>query len=222
MPIDRMPDEKAENDAPEALMLLGTHCPHCPAVLNSLAELVKQGVLSKLEVVNLEKQPDVARLLDVRSVPWVRIGPFELTGLRSTAELRRWAQTSASQEGIRDYIEDMLAEGEVDRVLAMIASDTGVMARVIELLGDADAKINVRLGIGAIIEEYEGKPLLQIYIPQLGKLTQHADPRVRADACHYLALSHSGSAKDFIRPLLADENADVREVAEESLHELGD
>jgi hypothetical protein len=210
------------DDGPEALMLLGTHCPHCPSVLNSLSELVKLGVLSKLEVVNLERRPDVARQLGVRSVPWVRIGPFELAGLRSLAELRQWAQTSASDQGIRDYIEAMLGEGEVDRVLAMIANDTGVMERVIELLGDADAKINVRLGIGAIIEEYEGRPLLHDYIPQLGKLTEHTDPRVRGDACHYLALSHSSSAKVFIRPLLNDENADVREVAEESLHELGD
>ena len=29
----------------------------------------------------------------------------------------------------------------------------------------------MRLGIGAIIEEYEGKPLLHDYIPRLGKLT---------------------------------------------------
>jgi thiol-disulfide isomerase/thioredoxin len=223
---DRMTEQNIHNDihdeTPEALMLLGTHCPHCPSVLSSLAELVKQGVLSKLEVVNLEQRPDVAQQLGVRSVPWVRIGPFELTGLRSLTELRQWAQTSASHQGIRDYIEAMLAEGEVERVLAMIASDTGVMERVIELLDDADAKINVRLGIGAIIEEHEGKPLLHDYIPQLGKLTQHTDPRVRGDACHYLALSHSSSAKVFIRPLLQDESADVREVAEESLHELGD
>lgn len=61
----------------------------------------------------------------------------------------------------------MLAEGEVDRVLAMIAKESALMARVIELLGDADAKINIRLGVGAIIEEYKGTPLPQEYIPQL-------------------------------------------------------
>jgi hypothetical protein len=217
-----MTEEQNNSQAPEALMLLGSHCAHCPAVLNSLAELVKQGVLSKLEVINLEQRPEVAQQLGVRSVPWVRIGPFELAGQRSLAELRQWAQTSASADGIRDYIEAMLAEGEMERVLAMIARDTGVMARVIELLEDADARINVRLGIGVIMEEYEGQPLLQEYIPQLGRLTQHADPRVRGDACHYLALSHSRRAEQFIRPLLRDDSPDVREVAEESLPCLGD
>lgn len=217
-----MTEEQNNNQAPEALMLLGTHCAYCPAVLTNLTELVKQGVLSKLEVINLEQRPEVAQQLGVRSVPWVRIGPFELAGNRSMAELRQWAQTSASPDGIRGYIEAMLAEGEMERVLAMIAKDAGIMTRVVELLADADAKINVRLGIGVIMEEYEGQPLLQAYIPQLGALTRHADPRVRGDACHYLALSHSERAEPFIRPLLQDANPDVREVAEESLQSLSD
>jgi len=220
--MNRMSNENSGSQAPDALMLLTTHCAHCPSVLSSLAELMKQGVLAKLEVINLEQRPEVARQLGVRSVPWVRIGPFELTGERSLAEFRQWAQTSATHQGIRDYIETMLAEGEVERVLAMIAKDSSVMARVIELLDFADEKLNVRLGIGVIMEEYEGQPLLNEYIPQLGKLTQHTDPRVRGDTCHYLALSHCSSAKVFIQPLLNDASADVREVAEESLHTLND
>ena len=215
-----MNKENSQYQAPEALMLLGTSCPHCPSVLRSLSELVEQGILSKLEVVNLKQRPDVAQELGVRSVPWVRIGPFELAGLRTMEELKRWAQTTATHQGIRDYLGAMLAEGEVDRVLAMIAKESTLMARVIELLDDADAKINIRLGVGAIVEEYKGTPLLQEYIPQLGKLTLHMDPRVRGDACHYLALSHSYSAKVYIQPLLEDESADVRETAEDSLHEL--
>lgn len=218
--MNRMSNENSESQAPDALMLLTTHCAHCPSVLSSLAELMKQGVLAKLEVINLEQRPEVARQLGVHSVPWVRIGPFELTGQRSLAEFRQWAQTSATHQGVRDYIETMLAEGEVERVLTMIAKDAGVMARVIELLDFADEKLNVRLGIGVIMEEYEGRSLLQEYIPQLGKLTQHADPRVRGDACHYLALTHSSNAREFVRKLLHDESADVREVAEESLPTL--
>lgn len=221
LPIaDPMSNKNSETQPPDALMLLSTHCAHCPSVLDSLAELVKQGVLARLEVINLELRPDIAQELGVRSVPWVRIGPFELTGERSLAEFRQWAQTSATHQGIREYIETMLAEGEVERVLAMIAKDTGVMARVIELLDFADEKLNVRLGIGVIMEEYEGRSLLQEYIPLLGKLTRHADPRVRGDACHYLALSHSTNAREFILPLLQDESADVREVAAESLPTL--
>lgn len=212
----------SEKGAPEALALIGTHCPHCPAVLESLVGLIKTGVLSRLEVINLEQRPEIARQMGVRSVPWVRIGSFELPGLRSREELTRWARAAASPTGIRAYIEAMLGEGEAERVLSMIADAPTLMAQVIGLLDDAEAKINVRLGIGVIMEEYEGEPLLQQQVPLLGELTRHPDARVRADACHYLALSGAGGARQFIAPLLQDESPDVREVAQESLQALPD
>ena len=83
---------------PEALMLLGTSCPHCPVVLDALSELVKQGVIASLEVVNLEKKPDIAEQLGVRTVPWVRIGWYELEGLHSRAELQYWAELFGTSE----------------------------------------------------------------------------------------------------------------------------
>ena len=82
-----MSDTAENNTSPQALMLLGTHCPHCPSVLNSLSELVKQGVISRLEVVNLEQRPELGRELGVRSVPWVRIGQFELPGLHTSGRV---------------------------------------------------------------------------------------------------------------------------------------
>ena len=88
--------------APEARMLLGTRCPHCPSVLSSLSDLVKQGVISRLEVVNLEQRPEIARQWGVRSVPWVKIGPFELTGLHSKAELQSWAEQAGSEQGMKE------------------------------------------------------------------------------------------------------------------------
>jgi hypothetical protein len=215
-----MADMKHNPAAPEALMLLGTRCPHCPSVLGSLSELVKQGVISRLEVVNLEQRPEIARQLGVRSVPWVRIGPFELTGLHSKAELQSWAEQAGSEQGMTKFVEQLLNDGEVQRVLEMIDRDAGIMHALTGLVSDADAKINARLGAGVIMEEYEGKQQLQALIPELGELTKHQDARVRSDACHYLSLTHDVSVKKYIEPLLDDDNDDVREVAEESLAAL--
>ena len=201
-------------------MLLGTHCPHCPSVLGSLAELVKQGVLARLEVVNLEQRPDIGRQLGVRSVPWVRIGPFEFSGLHSKAELQSWAEQAATEQGMTNYFEQLLTEGEVKRVLEMIAKDHALLHALIGLVSDADAKINARIGAGVIMEEYQGKPELLALIPELGELTRHEDARVRSDACHYLSLTHDASVKQYIEPLLDDAHEEVREVAEESLAEL--
>ncbi len=203
-------------------MLLGTHCPHCPSVLGSLSELVKQGVISKLEVVNLEQRPETGRELGVRSVPWVRIGPFEFSGLHSKAELQSWAEQAGTEQGMTKYFEQLLGDGEVMRVLGMIANDHGLLHALIGLVSDADAKINARIGAGVIMEDYEGKPELLALIPELGNLTRHEDARVRSDACHYLSLTHDDSVKQYIEPLLEDQNEDVREVAEESLAALND
>lgn len=104
----------------------------------------------------------------------------------------------------------------------MIADAPDLIVQVIGLLDDAEAKINVRLGIGVIMEEYEGEPLLQQQVPLLGELTRHPDARVRADACHYLALSGAGGARQFVAPLLQDASPEVREVARESLQALPD
>lgn len=217
-----MADAEINNSPPEALMLLGTHCPHCPSVLGSLSELVKQGVIARLEVVNLEQRPETGRELGVRSVPWVRIGLFEFFGLHSKAELQSWAEQAGTEQGMTKYFEQLLGDGEVMRVLGMISNDHGLLHALIGLVSDADAKINARIGAGVIMEDYEGKPELLALIPELGELTRHADARVRSDACHYLSLTHDDSVKRYIEPLLDDEHEDVREVAEESLAELNE
>ncbi len=203
-------------------MLLGTHCPHCPSVLGSLSELVKQGVIARLEVVNLEQRPETGRELGVRSVPWVRIGLFEFSGLHSKAELQSWAEQAGTEQGMTKYFEQLLGDGEVMRVLGMISKDHGLLHALIGLVSDADVKINARIGAGVIMEDYEGKPELLALIPELGELTRHSDARVRSDACHYLSLTHDDSVKRYIEPLLDDEHEDVREVAEESLAELNE
>ena len=215
-----MTDSEQHKSAPEALMLLGTQCPHCPYVLASLSDLVKKGVLSRLEVVNLEQRPDIAQELGVQSVPWVRIGQFELTGLRSKSELEEWIEKANTSAGDTKYIEELLAEGKVNQVLGMIEKDNQLLQALLQLIADGDAKINARLGVGVIIEEYEGKSELATLIPGLGELTRSQDARVRSDAAHYLSLTHDVSVKTFIEPLLEDSHAEVREVAEESLAEL--
>jgi hypothetical protein len=217
-----MTEAGTNTSPPEALMLLGTHCPHCPSVLGSLSELVKQGVISKLEVVNLEQRPETGRELGVRSVPWVRIGPFEFSGLHSKAELQSWAEQAGTERGMTKYFEQLLGDGEVMRVLGMIGNDQSLLHALIGLVSDVDAKINARIGAGVIMEDYEGKPELLALIPELGELTRHDDARVRSDACHYLSLTHDVSAKHYIEPLLEDEHEEVREVAGESLAALND
>lgn len=214
--------ESDQNHVPEALMLLGTDCPHCPTVLTALAELVKQGVIASLEAINLEKKPDVAERLGVRTVPWVRIGWYELEGLHSKAELQKWAEVAGTSDGDIAYFSEVLAAGQVNKVLAILKKHPELMSYMFDLLTDADAKINIRLGVGVVMEEYASGDDFVKYIPKLGELTRHQDNRVRSDACHYLSLTENRDAIPYVVALLEDESAEVREVASESLEDLNE
>jgi HEAT repeat protein len=57
-------------------------------------------------------------------------------------------------------------------------------------------------------------------VDKLGALTRHAEPHLRADAAHLLALTGSAQAVAFLKPLLDDASAQVREVAAEALEQL--
>jgi glutaredoxin len=213
----------SDTDHPsEALMLLGAHCPHCPTVLAALTDLVKQGVIASLEVINLEKKPDVAEQLGVRTVPWVRIGWYELEGLHSKAELQQWAELAGTGDGAIAYFSEVLAAGQVSKVLAILKKDPELMSYMFDLLEDADAKINIRRGVGVVMEEYAGEDAFAKYIPRLGELTRHQDDRVRSDACHYLSLTKNRDVIPYVAALLEDGSAEVREVAKESLEELNE
>jgi hypothetical protein len=205
---------------PDALLLLSTGCPHCQAVLHGLGELVKTGAVGRLEVVNITVHPETARARGVRSVPWVQLGPFELEGLRSRAELRRWAETAGTREGMAEYFRELLAHGQLGKASAIITKDPAQLAALLPLVEDTDTALQVRLGIGAIMEDYEGRPALRRVVDQLEELTRHPDPRTRSDASHFLSLTRDPRAVPVLSALLEDPDPQVREVAAGSLAEL--
>ncbi|MCU0811509.1 MAG: HEAT repeat domain-containing protein [Thiobacillaceae bacterium] len=206
--------------APDALLLLSTHCPHCPAVVSALADLLKQGVIGRLEAVNLEQRPEIGQALGVRSVPWTRIGRIELAGMHSKAELAGWAAKADSEEGMADWFHTLLKEGQLPKVQALIEAEPGLLAAVLPIVGNVEASLNVRLGAGVLFEEFAGSDALRALLPRLGELSQHEDARVRADACHYLGFTADISARHWLKDRLADDDADVREIAAESLEIL--
>lgn len=205
---------------PDARLLLTSHCPHCPTVLAGLTQLVKEGLIGRLEAVNIEVRPDVAEALGVRAVPWLELGPFRLQGLRSPQELRQWAERAHSAEGMADYFRELFGEGRLDEIIETVRKSPLGMDALLHLLADPDAELQVRLGIGAVMEDLEGDPALQAVTEKLGQLTRHPDARIRNDAAYYLGLSGSERALPYLRELLDDPDADVRDTAQESLERV--
>ena len=205
---------------PQALLFIATGCQHCPSVLQSLSEFVKSGVLSSLEVVNLQQNPERANELGIRSVPWVKIGPFELTGLRSKRELEQWVQRADEPSAMGDYFGELMTSGEIKKVHKIINEHREYFPTLFELMAKTETSLSVRIGIGAVIEDFAGSELLKTSVDTLGAYTKHAAAHVRNDACHYLGLSQNKKAIAYIEPLLKDQNEEVREVAEEALQAL--
>lgn len=207
---------------PDALMVLGSRCPHCPTVLQGLSELIKQGRIGRLEVINLEQRPDLAEELGIRAVPWVRLGPFELEGLRSPAELKQWAERAGSTEGLSEYFQELLKEGKLQQVVEHIRRDPPALKGLLAPLADTEAELQIRLGIGAVMEDLAGSEALQAAVSDLGELTRHEQALVRNDASHYLGMSESPAAVPYLRERLQDNDPDVAEVAQEALDQLSD
>jgi thioredoxin-like negative regulator of GroEL len=210
-------NEPAANTPPDALLLLGTHCPHCPTVLQGLANLVKAGTLGTLKVVNVEQRGDIAQELGVRTVPWVRIGSFELEGLRTEQELGEWAARAAANAGMTEWLDELLSSGDISKPMERIKSEPAMMAALLKLFANPDTSLNTRIGISAIMEGLQDTETLAAVVDQLGELTLHQDPHIRGDACYYLALSGNPKAAGYIKPLLDDADVNVRDIARESL-----
>jgi len=210
----------ADHSPPAALLLLATGCPHCAAVLAGLLPLIEEGAIGTLEVVNVAVHPERAQVLGVRTVPWLRLGPFVLEGSHTPAELRRWAEGADSLDGMAAYFHQLLTTGRRAQVEAMARQQPSRLRALAHLLADAETSMSVRLGIGAVLEELHGSGISEALIPDLAGLTQHADLLTRADACHFLSLIGGKDVIPALTACLDDQNGEVREIARESLDEL--
>ena len=85
-------NRNSTEQVPDALLLMTAGCPHCPAAIQSLTLLLKEGAIGRLEIINVAIHTEEAETRGVKSVPWIQIGPFEVEGVASPARLRELAK----------------------------------------------------------------------------------------------------------------------------------
>jgi hypothetical protein len=205
---------------PDALLLIATGCAHCPSVLEGLSQLLKQGRIGRLEAVNIAEHPEAAETVGTRSVPWTRIGHFELEGALTLSELERWVDLSGSETGIAVYYAHLLETRRPHKVSQLLQAHPDTLTPLIGLLANDDTSMAVRIGIGVVLEELEDSPMLALGLDALVELTELEQANIRSDAAHYLGLTHRPAAEAPLRKLLTDEHPDVREIAGEALERL--
>lgn len=225
-------NNQEKTPTPNALMLLSSHCAYCPSILDSLSKMIKNGDIGTLNVINLEKNPDAMQKYKVRSVPWVRIGKYKLTGAQTIEALKQraeWAQKDLSEKengkgnGEKNTIADfdhLLSEGQVNKVIELIKEDSSLIQSIMTLLGDSGTVLSSRIGIGVIFEEFAGTGLLKPLIPQLAELSNHQDQRIRADAYHYLGMTDDQKAILILESVKNEDDKEVKEIIKDSLEKL--
>jgi len=206
---------------PDALLLVGSHCPHCQAVLEGLARLVKDGAIGRLTVININVRPDAPEARGIRSVPWTRLGPFELSGTLSAAELADWAKIAGTSEGWGRYYGHLIESQRLKSVVDHIEASPRTLIDLLNLFAATDTPMSVRIGVSAIMETLSGTDILRRAVPEIEPLALSESPQVRTDACYFLGLAGDPAALPTARRLLDDEDAGVREVAADVLALLG-
>lgn len=209
----------------KAELMVAPGCQHCASMLRLLSDLVEQGQLASLTVTNIVLDPAPAERYRVRSVPWLKLGRFEFSGLLDKQELRQWTELSDDETAFGSYLREQLKQGSLDNIIHLVERQPTVLRDLLGLLeGDGEElPLTVRIGISAVIESQQDNPQrIRSLLPVIGRLAKSADPATRADACHFLALGGGQQARDILRQCLTDEVSMVREIAAESLQEIAD
>ncbi len=207
-------------EKPDLTLYISSGCPHCQTMLNHLSGLIKEGVLSRLEVINIAVAPADSVDAGIRSVPVVRVGIFELTGLHSLGELTQWIEKSASEQGIRDYINQEFEQGNLDKMQNLAEKQESIPELMLNMALNQETPITSRIGISAVFEHFAGSRMLRDLIPVLCRAATDEHASIRADAAYILGLSQHTDARPCLEKLLDDEFADVRETAHEALEQL--
>jgi len=206
---------------PDAELAIATGCAHCPVVLAGLAELIKSGKIGRLEVTNIAQHPEFAQQRGIRGVPWLRIGPFELSGAHTQSELTDLATQAGSETRMMAYLRDSLETGELARVITVCRRSPELLPPLLALAGDLETPFAVRIGVGAVLEDLAADGLLSDLVEDIAGLAASPHVQVRADAAHFLGLTGTVHARVALEQLAEDEDGQVREIAVESLADLG-
>lgn len=202
----------------EAKLLISPGCPHCATMMSLLGELLKEGKIARLLMINIAEQPDEATKHHVRSVPWLKLGEMEFSGAHTRAELEKAIEMSVSDDGQQRFFFEQLKNGRLDDVSELIERDNSQLPDLVALLKGNEVPMTVRIGVSAILEGFQDEPsVLNDILPVLLELSESPDETVRADACHFLSLEGSAVAQKRLQQCHNDESAMVREIAGESL-----
>lgn len=210
-------NQDSVEQAPDALLLMTAGCPHCPASLQALTALLKEGAIGRLEVVNVAIHTEEAEARGVKSVPWIQIGPYEVEGVSSPGKLRELAKGINNDTVFDAWLLETLKAGHRQKFESLVRREPHRIHALAHLMRNPETSMAIRLGIGAVLEELHDTGFTKPLIPALGEMLKSDDLLLRADACHFLTLIGGEAIRPYLQSCLADVSHEIREMAEEWL-----
>jgi hypothetical protein len=126
-------------------------------------------------------------------------------------------EREVSDEELKKVIGDFLELGHVENIAAMFRQEPAYYGLTGELL--RDGRYMVRVGLAVLFEELSiSRPAeVRQAIPSLLPLLREADPNLRGEAANLLGIIGGQEVMEHLRPLLADPDPQVAEIARDIL-----
>lgn len=214
------------SNQPSAELFVATGCSHCPLVLNELSEQLKKGHISSLNITNIAVDNEKAAELNIRSVPWFSLtndNSFMIfSGNYSAKEINTWVEASQTSDGMQNYIEEYLSNGQLLTVIQAVQLKPQIFSAIIAMLEDEETSMETRIGLDALIENFTASELLKQNTAAFKNIASANNPRLQIDALHYIALTADAENKIFLQQMVEHENQQIKDAAIEALETLND
>ena len=209
-----------------AELFIATGCRLCPVVLKELSEQLKKGELSSLKITNIAVDNGRAEELNIRSVPWFSLSNknsfMVFSGDHSPKEIQQWLVTSQTENGMQEYIEEYLSNGQLMTIVQAIQINPEIFSHVIAMIKNEETSMDIRIGLDVLIENFSASEILQRYSDELKAIASSDNLRLKIDALHYIALTGDIKNKDFLQGKTKDADMQIKEAAIEAIETMDD
>ncbi len=196
------------------------NCKICPQMEQLFVEMLKNGAIDELTILNVEEQPELAQQYNIRSLPFYLINDVAFYGLKTATEVKKILQQD-STEKLVELINSELSDGQLQTVEDLVAEQPDARDAVLVLLNDPETSLVVRIGLSAIIETLtETTDTLKNHEKHFLTLADHSDDRIATDAIYYLSLFGSADSMQKLEEISKDDNNGLQEQAIELLEEF--
>jgi|GEM_PF-967313 len=206
------------SELPVTLFVM-TGCHVCPTMEHLFRDLLTQGIISRLEVIDLAQHPELAQRNSVRSVPHYLLGDVAFTGLKTPGEIKQLlARSEIGQWASRlseEFKQGNLYEGE-----QLIRAHELARSAMLELLQSPQTELVTRIALSAVIESLAPQGLFNDRQDDFIALSKHPQEQIALDALYYLQLIGSDACVARLRQVAQADHSQLAVEARDMLIDM--